>query len=74
MAQFTLPKNSKVTAGKTWPTPAKLHGSLTEVRVYRWNPDDGQNRTSISTRLIAATVDRWCSTHWSGSRTPSIRR
>jgi len=23
MVQFTLPKNSKITAGKTWPHPAK---------------------------------------------------
>jgi succinate dehydrogenase iron-sulfur subunit len=43
MAEFTLPKNSKVADGTTWPTPAKVRGSLTEFRVYRWNPDDGNN-------------------------------
>ena len=42
MVQFTLPKNSRVTAGKTWPRPAHaIHGR--EFRVYRWNPDDGKN-------------------------------
>ncbi|NJL08661.1 MAG: succinate dehydrogenase iron-sulfur subunit [Methylacidiphilales bacterium] len=42
MVQFTLPKNSKVTNGKVWPHP---HGAvnITELRVYRWNPEDGQN-------------------------------
>ncbi|MGL4322996.1 MAG: succinate dehydrogenase iron-sulfur subunit [Beijerinckiaceae bacterium] len=41
MAEFSLPKNSRVTEGKTWPKPAGKN--LTEFRVYRWNPDDGQN-------------------------------
>jgi succinate dehydrogenase / fumarate reductase iron-sulfur subunit len=42
MAEFRLPKNSRVKPGKRFPAPA---GS-TRVRafkVYRWNPDDGQN-------------------------------
>ncbi len=42
MVEFTLPANSRVTPGKTWPK----HGnskSLTEFRIYRWNPDDTQN-------------------------------
>lgn len=41
MVQLTLPKNSQVQTGKTWPKPA--NGRLTEFRIYRWNPDDGQN-------------------------------
>ncbi|HUZ67024.1 MAG TPA: succinate dehydrogenase iron-sulfur subunit [Beijerinckiaceae bacterium] len=42
MVQLTLPKNSRVTAGKTWP---RLTGAKTarEFRIYRWNPDDGAN-------------------------------
>jgi succinate dehydrogenase / fumarate reductase iron-sulfur subunit len=42
MVEFTLPKNSKVTEGKTWP---KSEGAAkeTEFRVYRWSPDDSQN-------------------------------
>jgi succinate dehydrogenase / fumarate reductase iron-sulfur subunit len=42
MVEFTLPKNSKVGEGKTWPPPRGAH-NLREFRVYRWNPDDGQN-------------------------------
>jgi succinate dehydrogenase / fumarate reductase, iron-sulfur subunit len=42
MVEFTLPKNSKVTPGKSWPAP--LHaGELREYRIYRWNPEDGRN-------------------------------
>ena len=42
MVEFTLPKNSKVTEGKTWPRPAGAQRT-TEFRVYRWNPEDGRN-------------------------------
>jgi succinate dehydrogenase / fumarate reductase, iron-sulfur subunit len=42
MVEFTLPKNSKVTEGKTWPAPAGVR-TLREYRIYRWNPDDGRN-------------------------------
>src|SRR6202034_707850 len=42
MVEFTLPKNSKVTEGKTWPHPAKAKAER-EYRIYRWNPDDGGN-------------------------------
>ena len=42
MVQFTLPKNSKITEGKTWPYPTGAKAER-EYRIYRWNPDDGQN-------------------------------
>ncbi|MDO8533710.1 MAG: succinate dehydrogenase iron-sulfur subunit [Xanthobacteraceae bacterium] len=42
MVQFTLPKNSKITQGKTWPRPAGAKRT-TEFRVYRWNSEDGRN-------------------------------
>jgi succinate dehydrogenase / fumarate reductase, iron-sulfur subunit len=42
MVEFALPKNSKVTEGKTWPKPAGA-SETREYRVYRWNPDDGKN-------------------------------
>jgi succinate dehydrogenase / fumarate reductase iron-sulfur subunit len=42
MAEFKLPKNSRLTDGKVWPKPEGA-GRVTEFRVYRWNPDDGQN-------------------------------
>jgi len=40
MVQLTLPENSRVKPGKTWPKPAKAN-RLTEFRIYRWNPDAG---------------------------------
>jgi succinate dehydrogenase / fumarate reductase, iron-sulfur subunit len=42
MVELALPKNSKVVEGKTW-TPMRGARNLREYRVYRWNPDDGQN-------------------------------
>jgi succinate dehydrogenase / fumarate reductase iron-sulfur subunit len=42
MVEITLPKNSRVTEGKTWPH----HPGATrerEFRIYRWNEDDGSN-------------------------------
>jgi succinate dehydrogenase / fumarate reductase iron-sulfur subunit len=42
MVEFTLPKNSKLTEGKTWPRPPKAT-QVTEFRVYRWSPDDDAN-------------------------------
>ena len=43
MVQFTLPRNSKVGVGKSWPKPAAAKGTVTEVRVYRYNPDEAAN-------------------------------
>jgi succinate dehydrogenase / fumarate reductase iron-sulfur subunit len=42
MAEFALPANSKVGAGKTHPRPEGAT-RLKEFRIYRWNPDDGKN-------------------------------
>jgi succinate dehydrogenase / fumarate reductase iron-sulfur subunit len=42
MVEFTLPKNSRVTQGARWPAPLEAQ-DLREYRIYRWNPDDGQN-------------------------------
>ena len=42
MVEFTLPKNSKIKPGKTWPKPANA-ANLREYRIYRWSPDDGEN-------------------------------
>ena len=50
MVQLTLPKNSKITEGRKWPrTPHATH--VGEFRIYRWNPDDGQN-PSIDTYYV----------------------
>ncbi len=42
MVELTLPRNSRVKTGKTWNKPQSRRG-WQEFRVYRWNPDDGQN-------------------------------
>src|SRR3546814_16646733 len=42
MAEFTLPKNSKVTDGKEWPKPQGA-SRLKTFRIYRWSPDAGEN-------------------------------
>ena len=42
MVQLTLPKNSRMTSGKTWPKPEGAT-NLREFHIYRWNPDDGEN-------------------------------
>ncbi|WP_296766274.1 succinate dehydrogenase iron-sulfur subunit [Sediminimonas sp.] len=42
MVQFTLPKNSKIRTGKTWPKPAGGK-NVRKFQIYRWNPDDGEN-------------------------------
>ena len=52
MAQFNLPKNSRLTEGRSWPAPAGAK-NLQTFRVYRWNPDDGQNP-----RIDTYQVDR----------------
>ena len=42
MVAFRLPKNSKVDEGRSWDAPAGA-ARVRSFRVYRWNPDDGQN-------------------------------
>ena len=42
MVEITLPKNSKVTEGKTWGFPTGAQ-NVREYRIYRWDPDDGDN-------------------------------
>ena len=42
MAEFTLPANSKVGTGRTWPGPANAQRPR-NFRVYRWDPESGRN-------------------------------
>ncbi|MEM0923445.1 MAG: succinate dehydrogenase iron-sulfur subunit [Pseudomonadota bacterium] len=42
MVEFTLPKNSRITVGKTWPKPEGAT-NLKTVKAYRWDPDSGEN-------------------------------
>jgi succinate dehydrogenase / fumarate reductase iron-sulfur subunit len=51
MADFMLPANSKVGAGKSFPAPAGAKRVKT-FKIYRWNPEDGKNP-----RLDSYTVD-----------------
>ena len=50
MVELALPKNSTINEGKTWPKP-EGSTNLQEFRIYRWNPDDGQN-PSIDTYFV----------------------
>lgn len=52
MVQLTLPKNSRLVEGKSWPKPQGAK-DVTEFKVYRWNPDDG-----INPRVDTFYVDR----------------
>ncbi|MBL27588.1 MAG: succinate dehydrogenase iron-sulfur subunit [Rhodospirillaceae bacterium] len=42
MAEFTLPKNSKIKAGKSWPRPSGAK-NVKAFKIYRWSPDDEEN-------------------------------
>ena len=56
MAQFTLPKGSKITKGKVWPGPKTANGKKPkrskDFKVYRFDPDQDSNP-----RLDTYTVD-----------------
>lgn len=41
MAEFRLPANSRITEGKKFKDVSS--GALRTVRIYRWNPDSGEN-------------------------------
>jgi succinate dehydrogenase / fumarate reductase iron-sulfur subunit len=42
MVELTLPKNSRITKGNTWPKPEGAT-RLREFRIYRFNPESGEN-------------------------------
>lgn len=42
MAEFTLPKNSRVKPGKTFPAPAGAK-NVKKFKVYRYEPESGEN-------------------------------
>ena len=42
MVELTLPKNSRIQQGKTWPKPQGAT-NLREYKIYRWSPDDDEN-------------------------------
>jgi succinate dehydrogenase / fumarate reductase, iron-sulfur subunit len=42
MAEFALPKNSRIKPGRTWPAPSGAKRPK-RFRIYRYEPEDGQN-------------------------------
>ena len=50
MVQLTLPKNSRIMKGKTWPKPEGAN-NLRVFKIYRWSPDDTQN-PSLDTYFV----------------------
>lgn len=42
MAEFTLPLNSKIEIGETWPAPEDATNTR-NIKIYRWDPDSGRN-------------------------------
>ena len=51
MAEFRLPKNSRIGKGKVFPAPDGAK-NVKVFKVYRWNPDDGANP-----RIDSYTID-----------------
>jgi succinate dehydrogenase / fumarate reductase iron-sulfur subunit len=51
MAEFRLPKQSRIGKGKSWPAPQGATNTKV-FRVYRWDPDDGGNP-----RVDSYTID-----------------
>jgi succinate dehydrogenase / fumarate reductase iron-sulfur subunit len=53
MVEFTLPANSKVGPGKTFPAaPGAV--KVRDFKIYRWNPDDGENPRTDTYQLDLA--------------------
>ena len=50
MVQLTLPKNSRIKKGKTWPKPEGSN-NLRVFNIYRWSPDDAEN-PSLDTYFV----------------------
>ncbi|MEM8761906.1 MAG: 2Fe-2S iron-sulfur cluster-binding protein, partial [Pseudomonadota bacterium] len=42
MVELTLPKNSQIKVGRTWPKPSDAKDPR-EFRIYRWDPDTPDN-------------------------------
>ena len=60
MAELTLPKNSNAPARAHIATPGAKKPKT--FKIYRWNPDDGQNPRLDSYQVDLAACGRWFST------------
>jgi hypothetical protein len=58
MAEFALPKNSRVKPGKHFPAPAGAK-KVKRFKIYRYEPEDGQNPGSTRSRSTSTTAGRW---------------
>ncbi len=43
MAEFRLPLNSRIKSGKSWSLPDGASSNSREFKIYRWDPDSGDN-------------------------------
>ena len=58
MVELTLPKNSRMTVGKTWPKPAGAK-NVRAFKIYRCDPDSGQTRGWTPISSIWTAAGRW---------------
>ena len=70
MVEFTLPANSKVQEGKTFPAPPGV-ANAKAFKVYRWSPDDGKNPRVDTFHVDLDDCVRWSSMRSSRSKTRS---
>jgi succinate dehydrogenase / fumarate reductase iron-sulfur subunit len=59
MAEFTLPANSKVTSARPTPAPAGAKNVKTAFKVYRWDPDTGENPRVDTYESTSTPAGRW---------------
>ena len=70
MAQFTLPKNSKVTKGHKFEAPENAK-SVKTFKVYRWDPDHSETPRMDEYDL---DTEEWCLMHLSKLKMKLIAR
>jgi len=61
MAQFVLPKGSRIT-GKTRAFTAAGAKRVKKFKVYRYDPTAARTRVTTRSTSISTIADRWCST------------
>ena len=62
MAEFTLPKNSKITGKGRTHKAANGAGRVKQFKIYRYDPDSGENPRYDTFESISTRPGRWCST------------
>src|SRR3546814_3854298 len=55
MAEFTLPRNSKIHKGKRFAAAADAK-RVREFKIYRWSPDDDENRSEEHTSELQSLM------------------